>query len=308
MQAFVFPGQGSQFVGMGAEFISQFSEARHVMEELDHVLNEKLSKLIAEGPADELTLTQNTQPALLATSIAVLRVIEKERGPLKTLASYVAGHSLGEYTALCAAGVLSFADAVRLVRLRGKAMQNAVPVGQGAMAAVLGLEIDQVENLLSFADSKNVCVVANDNSPGQVVISGYKDAVDTAITKAQEVGCKRAVLLPVSAPFHSPLMQSAAYIMAEAFQPVHFEKPAVPVVCNITATPVEDPLALKTLLVDQITGRVRWRESVQKLESLGVTTFVEVGAGKVLTGLNKRISPNCNSLAINTPDDLKAWG
>jgi [acyl-carrier-protein] S-malonyltransferase len=307
MQAFVFPGQGSQFVGMGAEFISQFSEARHVMEELDHVLNEKLSKLIAEGPADELTLTQNTQPALLATSIAVLRVIEKERGPLKTLASYVAGHSLGEYTALCAAGVLSFADAVRLVRLRGKAMQNAVPFGHGAMAAVLGLEMDQVEACV-LSNSKQVCVVANDNSPGQVVISGHKDSVAVAMMKAQEMGCKRAVLLPVSAPFHSPLMQSAAYIMAEAFQPVHFEKPAVPVVCNITATPVEDPLALKTLLVDQITGRVRWRESVQKLESLGVTTFVEVGAGKVLTGLNKRISPNCNSLAINTPDDLKAWG
>jgi [acyl-carrier-protein] S-malonyltransferase len=306
-QAFVFPGQGSQAVGMGAAFINQFAQARQVMEELDHVLGEKLSDLIAEGPLETLTLTHNTQPALLAVSIAVLRVMESELGPIHAFASYAAGHSLGEYTALCAAGVLSFADAVRLVRLRGKAMQDAVPVGKGAMAAVLGLEIDQVEALLEFSTPENMCVIANDNSPGQVVISGHTDAVNTAMIKAQQAGAKRALLLPVSAPFHSPLMQPAADIMAEAFQDVSFYAPKIPVICNITALPSDDPIMIKNLLVQQVTGRVRWRESVENLVRFGVSSFVEIGAGKILTGLNKRIVADGTAFSVNVPDDLKAW-
>lgn len=305
IRVFVFPGQGSQSVSMGSAFIEQFSEARHIMEELDHVLGEKLSHHIAQGPLEILTLTENTQPALLAVSMAILRVIEKEQGPIHTLASYVAGHSLGEYTALCAAGVLSFSDAVRLVRLRGQAMQNAVPAGQGAMAAILGLEIDQIENLLTFSTPGNVCVIANDNSPGQVVISGHTDAVHVAIAKAQQAGAKRALLLPVSAPFHSPLMDPAAHVMEQAFESTSFHPPRIPIVTNVTAMPTNDANALKALLIQQITGRVRWRESMANLVTFDVSTCIEVGAGKVLTGLNKRITPNIHAVAINVPDDLQ---
>jgi len=303
--AFVFPGQGSQAIGMGKNFIEQFSSARLVMEEADEVLKQNLSRLILEGPLDELTLTENTQPALLAISIAVLRALESEIGkPSHQLAQFVAGHSLGEYSAHCAAETFSFSKALNLVRLRGRAMQEAVPVGAGSMAAILGLEIDQVEALCDSSNPSNLCVVANDNSPGQVVISGHTEAVLEANAKATEAGAKRALLLPVSAPFHSPLMQPAADVMAETLEAVLINEPKVKVISNVTAMPIQGQQFIKTLLVQQITGRVRWRESVQNLAQLGVQHIVEIGAGKVLTGLNKRIDGTLNAFSINHPDDI----
>ncbi|MBY0281770.1 MAG: ACP S-malonyltransferase, partial [Alphaproteobacteria bacterium] len=304
--ALVFPGQGSQAVGMGKDFIEQFASARLVMEEADEVLKQKLTKLILEGPQDTLTLTENTQPALLAISIAILRTLEQETGkPAHQFAKYVAGHSLGEYSAHCAAGTFSLADALRLVRLRGEAMQKAVPVGKGSMAAILGLEIDQVESLLTDLNSEtNLCVVANDNSPGQVVISGHTAAVEEANAKATEAGAKRALLLPVSAPFHSPLMEPAANVMKEALSETSIQHPKIEVIANITSMPIQGKEFINEMLVKQITGRVRWRESVQHLAQLKAEHVIEIGAGKVLTGLNKRIDNTLNAFSINNPSDM----
>lgn len=304
--AFVFPGQGSQTIGMGREFIENFATAKEVMQEVDDVLEQKLTHLILEGVSNELTLTENAQPALLAISIAITRTLQKEvNRSIPNLCQFMAGHSLGEYSALCASGVLSLKDAVRLVRLRGQAMQQAVPVGKGAMAAVLGLEIDDVEKLIAGVNkADSTCGVANDNSPGQVVISGHCEAIDAAMKAATEQGAKRALLLPVSAPFHSPLMADAAKAMEEAFREVTFNTPQVQVFSNITAMPIKDASFIPGLLVEQITGRVRWRETVINLGHLGCTHMVEVGAGKVLTGLNKRINPDLVTLAINVPADI----
>lgn len=305
MKTFVFPGQGSQSVGMGREFYDAFTTAREVFEEANDALNFDLRKVIFEGPMETLTMTENTQPALVTVSIAVLKTILKESGrTLEQLTDFVAGHSLGEYAALCAVGVLTFADAVRLVRLRGQAMQSAVPAGEGAMAAIIGLELDQLESVLNgIAD----CDIANDNSPGQIVISGKVDAVNQAMIAAQSIGAKRAILLPVSAPFHSRLMTKAADVMERAFESVTFAEPIIPVIPNVTAILCEDAENFKALLVEQICGRVRWRESIAALAESGVTTFVEIGAGKVLTGLNKRIAPDATSLTINTPVDLESY-
>ena len=307
--AFVFPGQGSQTIGMGREFIETFSAAKEVMQEVDDVLEQKLTHLILEGVSNELTLTENAQPALLAISMAITRTLQKEYNrPITDLCQFMAGHSLGEYSALCASGVLSLRDAVRLVRLRGQVMQQSVPVGKGSMAAILGLEIDAVEKLIASINTKdNTCGVANDNSPGQVVISGHCEAIEEAMKAATEQGAKRALLLPVSAPFHSPLMADAAKAMEEAFKEVTFNTPQVPVFSNITAMPIKDASFISQLLVDQITGRVRWRETVINLGHLGCPHMVEVGAGKVLTGLNKRINPDLTTLSINSPVDMEEF-
>jgi [acyl-carrier-protein] S-malonyltransferase len=306
-KALLFPGQGSQVVGMGKDMAQQFSAAREVFEEVDAALGEKLSTLIFEGPQDQLTLTQNAQPAIMATSIAVLRVLEKERGfHVAQQAVYVAGHSLGEYSALCAAGALSLSDTARLLRVRGKAMQQAVPAGRGAMAALLGADYDGALAIAQEAAGQDVCAVANDNAPGQVVISGSKEAIDRAIDIAKGKGIKRAILLEVSAPFHCPLMAPASGIMAEALAAAAFKAPCVPVVANITARAESDPAALRQLLVDQVTGMVRWRETVQYLASHNVTRVVEIGAGKVLSGLNKRIAPEMETHNVGIPADLEA--
>lgn len=304
--ALVFPGQGSQAIGMGKDFIEQFGVARLVMEEADEVLKQRLTRLILEGPQDELTLTENTQPALLAISMAILRTLEQETGkPAHQLAKFVAGHSLGEYSAHCAAGTFSLADALRLVRLRGQAMQKAVPVGNGSMAAIIGLEIDQVETLLKdFRGSGHLCVIANDNSPGQVVISGHTAAVEEANAKATEAGAKRALLLPVSAPFHSPLMQPAADVMKDALDETCTQDPKLEVIANITAMPIQGKEFINQMLVQQITGRVRWRESIEHLRQLEAEHVIEIGAGKVLTGLNKRIDNTLNAFSINNPSDM----
>ncbi|RZI46898.1 ACP S-malonyltransferase [Candidatus Finniella inopinata] len=307
--SFVFPGQGSQSVGMGREFIETFPIARHVMQEVEDSLSQKLTQLILEGPIDTLTLTENAQPALLAVSMAVLKTIEKESGKsVAELASHLAGHSLGEYSALCAAGVFSVSQAVKLVRLRGLEMQKATPLGQGAMAAILGLELETVESLLNdLQEPSHLCVIANDNSPGQVVISGHFDAVNQAMEKATKAGAKRAILLPVSAPFHSPLMEPAALVMRQALEETDLKPPSLPVIVNVTAMPVVGKTVLPGLLAQQITGRVRWRESVQTLSQLGCQHVIEIGAGKVLTGLNKRIDPSLQTSSINTPKDLEEF-
>lgn len=307
--AFVFPGQGSQTVGMGREFIENFSTARHVMQEVDDHLSQKLTTLILEGPLDKLTLTENAQPALLAISLAILKTLEQESGqPVSSFVSHLAGHSLGEYTALCAAGVLDIAQAVRLVRIRGQAMQTSVPVGKGSMAAILGLDIEAIEQLLAeFNKPEFVCVVANDNAPGQVVISGHTTAVDQAIAKANDAGAKRAIALTVSGPFHSPLMQPAADVMRTTLEQVILKEPTVPVLANVTAMPVIGTQILPDLLVQQVTGRVRWRETILNLAALNCYHVIEIGAGKVLTGLNKRIAPSLQATAINTPHDLEGF-
>ncbi len=304
--AFVFPGQGSQAIGMGREFIEQFAAARHVMEEVDEALKQKLTHLILNGTQEELTLTENTQPALVAISMAVLKTIENEtKKSAEQIATYAAGHSLGEYSALCAAGVFSITDVVRLVRLRGLAMQQAVPIGKGSMSAIIGLEIDQIESLLKDLDSSsNLCVIANDNSPGQVVISGHTLAVEEANKRATEAGAKRALMLPVSAPFHSPLMEPAAKVMGNALEESQIAEPTIDVIANVTAMPIQGSEFIKDMLVRQITGRVRWRESVVHLNDLGTEHIIEIGAGKVLTGLNKRITNNLNAFAINNPSDM----
>lgn len=306
--AFVFPGQGSQTVGMGKALADQFEAARRVFEEVDEALGEKLSQVIFEGPAETLTLTENTQPALMAMSLATLRVLESEAGlDLKHDAKFVAGHSLGEYSALAAAGTFSIADTARLVRARGRAMQKAVPVGTGAMAALIGLEFDQAAAAAAEGAQGEVCQAANDNGGGQVVISGAKAAVERSCEIAKAKGAKRAMLLPVSAPFHCAMMQPAADVMAVELAKVKVNAPAVPVVANVLAKPVTSPDEIIKRLIEQVTGTVRWRESVSYMASQGVTTFYEVGAGKVLSGLVKRIADGATGSPIGTPEDVAAF-
>ena len=306
--AFVFPGQGSQTVGMGKALADAFPSARAVFEEVDTALGEQLSDTIWNGPAETLTLTENAQPALMAVSLATMRVLENEAGvDLKRDAAFVAGHSLGEYSALAAARALSVVDAARLLRIRGLAMQRAVPVGQGAMAALIGLELGDVKLIAAEAGSAGICAAANDNGGGQVVLSGEKHAVERAVEAAKARGAKRAMLLPVSAPFHCSLMQPAAEAMAEALAKVEVSPPVVPLVANVLARPVSDPAEIVKSLVAQVTGTVRWRESVQFMAQAGVTTFYEVGAGKVLTGLNKRIADAATAASIGVPDDISRY-
>ncbi len=305
--AFVFPGQGSQQVGMGKALAEQFPAAKAVFDEVDAALGEKLSVLLFEGPEDQLTLTANTQPALLSVSMAVLRVLEQERGIRISDLRFVAGHSLGEYSALCAAGALSLADAARLLRVRGNAMQAAVPVGQGGMTALIGTDIDQAREIAREAAQGEVLEVANDNGGGQVVVSGSRAAAERVIEIAKAKGVKRALPLPVSAPFHSPLMEPAAEIMREALALVTVNTPLVPVVANMTARPVSDPDTIRQLLVQQVTGTVRWRESVSYMAGEGVTRFVEIGSGKVLAGLVKRIADGVEAQSLGTPDDIAAF-
>jgi [acyl-carrier-protein] S-malonyltransferase len=307
--AFIFPGQGSQAVGMGADLGEAFASAREVFEEVDDALGEKLSKLMREGPIETLTLTQNTQPALMAVSLAVARTLEREFGVPIEKASFVAGHSLGEYSALCAAGALTLADTARLLRRRGLAMQRAVPVGEGAMAALIGPKSDVAlaEAAAAAGAAVGVCTVANDNNAGNVVISGSAVAVERAIEKAKELGA-RAIPVNVSAPFHCPLMQPAADEMAEALAEVAIAAPRTFLVANVTARPTNDPEAIRRQLVEQVTGRVRWRESIEWLAGEGgVTRFAELGAGKVLTGMVKRIAPDAEGVALNAPADLEAF-
>jgi len=302
MRAFIFPGQGSQAVGMGRTLAEASSAARDIFGEVDEALSQKLSRLMADGPLDELTLTENAQPAIMANAIATLRASGLS---LADKADFVAGHSLGEYSALCAAGAFDLATTARLLRRRGQAMQAAVPVGEGAMAALLGAGLDIAEQVAQAAAQGEVCTVANDNDPSQVVISGHRSAVERALDIAKEKGAKRAILLPVSAPFHCPLMQPAADAMEQALADVAVEAPAVPVYANVTAVPSEDPDEIRNLLVRQVTGMVRWRESVAAMHEAGVTHFVEFGA-KVLGPMVKRIAPDATVTSVVTPDDIDA--
>ena len=302
MRAFIFPGQGSQAVGMGAALADASRAARDVFDEVDEALGQNLSRLMREGPEDELKLTENAQPAIMANSIAVLRAWGVR---LPDVADFVAGHSLGEYSALCAASSFDLATAAKLLKLRGRAMQQAVPVGQGAMAALLGADLALAQKIAEAAAQGEVCTVANDNDPTQVVISGHKGAIDRAIELAREMGAKRALPLPVSAPFHCPLMQPAAEAMADALSYVVLEAPAVPLYANVTAQPATDPDAIRTQLVEQVTGMVRWRESVANLFDAGVDEFVELG-GKVLGGMVKRITPDAKVTSVVTIEDVEA--
>ena len=305
--AFVFPGQGSQIVGMGKALAEAFSAARAVFEEVDASLGQHLTKIMWEGPEAELTLTENAQPALMAVSVAVMRVLEAEHGvSLATHAKFVAGHSLGEYSALAAAGTFSLGDAARLLKIRGKAMQAAVPVGQGAMAALLGLDFATAAAVAVEAAQGEVCQVANDNSDGQVVVSGSKAAVDRACEIAKAKGAKRAILLAVSAPFHCALMRPAADAMAEALGKVKMNAPVVPVIANVLAGPLTNPLAIRDALVRQVTDTVRWRECVAYMAQNGVKVFVEAGTGKVLTGLAKKNAPEALAVNVGTPDEIAA--
>ncbi|MDE2692808.1 MAG: ACP S-malonyltransferase [Paracoccaceae bacterium] len=303
---FVFPGQGAQVIGMGQTLARAYPNSRNVFEEVDDALNFKLSKLVWEGEIEELTLTENAQPALMATSIATLRAMEEE-GISSDTVKYFAGHSLGEYSALCAAGALDLADTARLLRLRGKSMQKAVPIGVGAMAAILGLNFELVEKIAQEASQKQVCQAANDNDPNQVVISGNLEAVERAIILAKEKGAKRAIILPVSAPFHCELMQPASDVMAEAFSKVSFKIPSSPIVANYTALPVVDPSEIKNLLIKQITGRVRWRETINYISQNGVDKVIEIGSGKALTGMIRRINKDINCYNIGSSDDLNKF-
>lgn len=305
-RVFTFPGQGSQAVGMGKALADASAAAREVFAEVDDALGQSLSQVIWEGPADALTLTANTQPALMAVSLAAIAAMKEAGVTVDNSADFVAGHSLGEYSALAAAGSLSVADAARLLRIRGEAMQSAVPVGEGAMAAILGLELAQVEGLAVEASEAGVCDVANDNGPGQVVVSGSKAGVEKAAELAKALGARRALMLPVSAPFHCSLMQPAADRMAEALAEVTLTAPSVPLIANVLAAPVSDPDEIRTHLVAQVTGRVRWRESVLWMADNGVDAAFEIGAGKVLTGLAKRIAPGIAASSISTPDDIQA--
>lgn len=305
MKAFLFPGQGAQAVGMGKALAERWPQAKAVFDEVDAALGENLSTLIWEGPIEALTLTANAQPALMATSLAAMRALEAEGHPV-TAASFVAGHSLGEYSALAAAGVISVADAARLLRLRGQAMQAATPVGVGAMAALLGLDFATASEVAAEAAQGDVCQAANDNDPAQVVVSGHKAAVERAVEIAKARGAKRALMLPVSAPFHCALMQPAADRMAEALAGVTFHAPKVPVVANVRAEAVTDPETLRALLISQITGAVRWRESVEWMVAQGVTEFWEIGAGKALSGMVKRIARESSTRAIGSPEDIAA--
>ncbi|TCU11024.1 ACP S-malonyltransferase [Rhizobium sullae] len=304
--AFTFPGQGSQAVGMGKELAENYAEARAVFEEVDDALGEQLSTVMFEGPEDTLTLTANAQPALMAVSLAVIRVLRAKGLDLKSKVSFVAGHSLGEYSALCAAGTFSLADTARLLRIRGNAMQAAVPVGVGAMAAIIGLEHADVVAVCEAASVEGACQIANDNGGGQIVISGEKAAVEKGAALATEKGAKRAILLPVSAPFHSSLMAPAADAMREALAGVSKSNPVVPLIANVRAAPVTDAGEIARLLVEQVTGQVRWRETVEWFAANNVTTLYELGSGKVLTGLARRIDKTVNGITVNTPADIDA--
>lgn len=306
MKALLFPGQGSQAVGMGKALCEQFREARDVFEEVDDALNQPLSSIMFEGPIETLTLTENAQPAIMATSMAALRVLQAECDFRVEDAAFAAGHSLGEYSALAATGALSLGDAARLLKIRGQAMQRAVPNGNGAMAALLGVDYDVAEEIAKLASGSEVCAVANDNASGQVVISGSKAAVDRALEIAKEKGAKRAVLLQVSAPFHCPLMAPASGAMFEALQNVRMQAPCIPIVTNITAAAETSPEILKQLLVDQVTGMVRWRESMEYLVRQNVTEAIEIGGGKVLAGLMKRIAPAITMRNVGEPADVTA--
>jgi [acyl-carrier-protein] S-malonyltransferase len=306
--AFIFPGQGSQAVGMGKALADAFGAARLVFEEVDAALGETLTRIIWEGPAQTLMLTENAQPALMAVSLAAMRVLETEAGvDLARDAQFVAGHSLGEYSALAAAGALSIADTARLLRIRGQAMQKAVPVGTGAMAALLGLDFEQAVTVAGEAARDQVCQAANDNGGGQVVVSGDKAAVERAVELAKARGAKRAMMLPVSAPFHCTLMQPAADAMAAALAGVTVKSPVVPVVANVLARPISDPADIVDALVAQVTGTVRWRDSIAFMADAGVTQFYEVGAGKVLSGLVRRVAEGASGVSIGTPDDVAAF-
>ena len=306
--AFIFPGQGSQAVGMGKALADAFGAARLVFEEVDAALGETLTRVIWEGPAQTLMLTENAQPALMAVSLAAMRVLETEAGvDLARDARFVAGHSLGEYSALAAAGALSIADTARLLRIRGRAMQKAVPVGTGAMAALLGLDFEQAVTVAGEAARDQVCQAANDNGGGQVVVSGDKAAVERAVELAKARGAKRAMMLPVSAPFHCKLMQPAADAMAAALAGVTVKSPVVPVVANVLARPIRDPADIVDALVAQVTGTVRWRDSIAFMADAGVTQFYEVGAGKVLSGLVRRVAEGASGVSIGTPDDVAAF-
>jgi [acyl-carrier-protein] S-malonyltransferase len=313
-RAFVFPGQGSQTVGMGQALAAAFAPARRLFEEVDEALSQKLSRMMFEGPESHLTLTENAQPALMAASLAVIRVMEAENGfELGREVAYVAGHSLGEYSALAAAGAIAVGDAARLLKIRGQAMQLAVPVGEGAMAALLGLDLDGARSVAAAAAQGEVCAVANDNAPGQVVVSGHRSAVERAIAMSREHGARRAISLPVSAPFHSPLMAPAADIMEQALDEVTFLPPIVPLVSNVTAKPISEPSAIKRGLVGQVTAMVRWRESVLFLQAAGVVEIVEIGTGRVLAGLVKRIAPELAARSAGTPAEVHSlieglWG
>ncbi len=305
-RAFVFPGQGSQAVGMGRDLAEAFPEARRTFEEVDDALDQNLARLMFEGPESDLNLTENTQPALMAVSMAVVNVLKQAGNiELAAKAAYVAGHSLGEYSALTAAGALDLADAARLLKLRGRSMQAAVPVGQGAMAAILGLDFEAVLAIAAEVSGKEICEAANDNAPGQVVISGHKGAVAAAIALATEKGAKRAIELPVSAPFHCRLMEPAARVMKDALDAATIRPPVLPVIANVTAQPVQDPASIRRLLVEQVTGRVRWRESVQTMKTLGVTEAFELGSGKVLAGLIKRIEPEVPASSVGAPAQVE---
>lgn len=308
-RAFVFPGQGSQALGMGKELADAFPAAREVFQEVDDALGQSLFRLMQEGPEGDLTLTENAQPALMAVSLAAVRAIEAEGGkPLAALGSFVAGHSLGEYSALAAVRAIPVAETARLLKLRGQAMQAAVPVGVGAMAAILGLDADQAEAIAAEAtQGDEICAFANDNAPGQVVLSGHVAAVDRAIALAKEKGAKRAVPLPVSAPFHCPLMQPAADAMAEALAKVEIAAPSLPVIQNVIAAPSIAPDRIRDLLVEQVCGRVRWRECVLAMKAEGVQHLVELGSGKVLSGLARRIDGELEGRSVGTPADVEAF-
>jgi [acyl-carrier-protein] S-malonyltransferase len=306
--AFVFPGQGSQAVGMGKSLAERFPAARSIFDEVDAALADKLSAVMWEGPADKITLTENAQPALVAVSLAAMRVLETEAGvDAARDAKFVAGHSVGEYAALAVAGSITLADAVRLVRIRGRAMQQAVPVGVGAMAALLGVEFEQAAAIAAEAAQGEIVQAANDNGGGQVVVSGHRAAVERAIDVAKAKGVRRAMMLPVSGPFHSALMQPAADVMRDALAKVAVKPPRVPLVANVLARPTSDPAEIVRGLIDQVTGTVRWRESIAYMADAGVTTFYEVGSGKVLSGLVKRIAADASGVAIGTPEDVAAF-
>ncbi|MGI9492301.1 MAG: ACP S-malonyltransferase [Geminicoccaceae bacterium] len=306
--AFLFPGQGSQAVGMGSALYDAVPSARAVFDEVDEALGNKLTKIMFEGPDDQLRLTENAQPALMATSLAVVKALETKSGrPLGDMGSYVAGHSLGEYSALAAVGALSIADAARLLRLRGQSMQDAVPVGEGAMAAILGLDLQDVEAVAAEARGDQVCDVANDNAPGQIVVSGDKSAIERAVEIAKAKGAKRSLLLPVSAPFHCALMEPAADAVKHALDDITFNVPSLPVVTNVSAAPESDSDVLKRSLVAQVTAKVRWRESLKTMSELGVTEALELGAGRVLGGLVKRTVKDMKPHALGTPDDIETY-
>lgn len=305
-RAFVFPGQGSQSVGMGQRLAEASAVAREVFEEVDDALGQRLSRLMFEGPSEDLTLTANAQPALMAVSVALVRTLEREGGKrLADIASVVAGHSLGEYSALASAGAIGLADTARLLRRRGEAMQAAVPVGEGAMAALLGLDIPDVEAVVAAAAADGVVAIANDNTPGQVVVSGAVKAVERAVELAKEKGARRAIMLDVSAPFHCPLLQPAAEAMRDALATIVLDEPSVPLIANVTAKPTSDPEEIRALLVDQVTATVRWRESVLAMKALDVDTLVEMGGGKVLTGMVRRIDRDLAGIAVEGPDDIE---